>query len=108
MNRDTARRPADAAILEALTAGPLTTREISSTIIAKIRTEWSERHGYDFEWETDQEPVGARVLAHGEARDNGLLLLGYEIDPRMRRLEKLGDVVRIQVDGHRPMLWRLA
>lgn len=98
-------RPDDRAILDALAGTPLSTREVSNAIFYRIREEWSEKHGYDFEWETDEEPLGARILASQEARDAGLKLLAHEIAPRLRSLEKRGAVERIQIAGTRPMLW---
>ena len=98
-------RADDRAILQALSNGPLSTREVSDAIFRRIREEWSEKHGYDFEWETDEEPLGARLLASCEARDSGLILLAHEIAPRLRSLEKRGAVERIQIAGQRPMLW---
>lgn len=100
-------RPCDAAILRVLVDGPLTAQEIADKIRREAWAAWSERHGYDFEWGTDEEPLGARLLAHGEARDAGLLLLGYEIAPRLTQLERWGRVVRVQIAGSRPMLWQL-
>lgn len=101
----TGLRSDDRAILDALSDGPLSTREISDRIFARIRDEWADRHGYEIEWETDREPVGARLLASGEARDAGLKLHAYEIAPRLVSLEKRGAVERIQIAGRRPMLW---
>jgi DNA-binding transcriptional ArsR family regulator len=98
-------RPDDRAILDALADGPLSAQEISDRIRRTVRAAWSEKHGYDFEWETDEEPLGARLLAHGEARDAGLKLLAYELHPRLRSLEKRGALERIQIAGKRPMLW---
>lgn len=106
MARTASGNVTDRAILEALSGGPLSTREISDALFRRIREEWSERHGYDFEWATDEEPLGARLLASSEARDAGYRLQSWEIRPRLARLERLGEVERIQVEGHRPMLWR--
>jgi hypothetical protein len=70
---------------------------------------WADRHGYDLEWETDQEPFGARILAFSEADEMGLpYLFSHQVYPRLRRLERRGEVERIQVEGRRPMLWQLA
>jgi hypothetical protein len=108
MSRATRTLVADQAILDALDAsGALSTREISTWIRRRAWRDWSERHGYDFEWETDEEPVGARLLASAEARDRGILLSTWEIYRRLRWLERRGLVERIQIPGRRPMLWRL-
>jgi hypothetical protein len=96
----------DSAILKALKGGPFSTREVADRVRRAAWEAWSERHGYDFEWDTDEEPVGARILASGEARKRGLKLHAYEIHPRLRALEKRGLVERVQLAGHRPMLWR--
>jgi hypothetical protein len=108
MARTTRGIVADQAILRALEDGPLSTREIANRIFREAREAWSERHGYDFEWGTDEEPLGARLLASAEARESGLVLLAHEVAPRLRALERRGDVARVQLEGHRPMLWRLA
>lgn len=100
-------KPCDLAILDVLALGAHSAQEIADAIRRKAREDWAERHGYFFEWETDEEPLGARLLAHGDARQAGLKLLAYEIDPRLRAMEKRGEVVRIQIEGHRPMLWTL-
>lgn len=106
MSARTALRADDREILAALSDGALSAREISDAIMVKARALWAERHGYFFEWDTDEEPLGARLLAHFEARDAGWKLLTHEIDPRLRSLEKRGAVERIQVEERRPMLWR--
>lgn len=98
----------DQAILATLKDGPLSANEIADRIRRGAWAAWSERHGYDFEWETDEEPLFARLLALGEARDAGLKLHGYEMHAPLRSLERRGLVERIQIEGHRPMLWSLA
>ena len=99
-------RADDRAILDVLADGPLSANEIADRIRRRVREEWSDRHGYDFEWETDEEPVGARLLAMCEAKDAGLKIHGWEIHSRCRSLERRGAVERIQIEGQRPMLWR--
>ena len=108
MTRTTRGIVADQAILRALADGPLSTQEIARSIRLEAWAAWSERHGYDFEWETDEEPLGARLLASCEARESGLVLLAHEVAPRLAGMEKRGEVARIQIAGHRPMLWRIA
>jgi hypothetical protein len=98
-------RPDDRAILDALADGPLSTREVSDRIVARVRDEWAEAHGYEIEWGTEREPFGARLLASSEAREAGLKLLTFEIAPRLASLEKRGAVERIQIEGQRPMMW---
>jgi len=101
----TALRPDDRAILAALADGPLSTAEIAERIRHETREAWSAAHGYHFEWDTDEEPLGARLLASHEARIAGLKLQAHEVAPRLRSLEKRGAVRRIQIEGQRPMLW---
>lgn len=98
-------RPADRVILDALLDGSATAREISERVLARAKEEWAARHDYFFEWGTDEEPLGAALLAHSEARKAGWLLMPWEIDRRLRSLEKHGAVERVQVEGQRPMLW---
>jgi hypothetical protein len=100
----------DQRILGALgSSGPLTVNEIADTVRREVWAAWAERHGYDFEWETSQEPVGARLLAVSEADELGLpYLYRHQVYPRLRGLERRGEVERIQVEGRRPMLWQRA
>lgn len=103
-------RADDREILAVLENGPLSANEIADRIRQRAFDRWSDRHGYDFEWGTDargtEEPLGARLLALGEAKDEGIKTLGYQLHPRLRALEKRGAVERIQIEGQRPMLWR--
>jgi hypothetical protein len=101
---------ADQRILAALEAlGPATAREIADRLRREVWEAWAERHGYDFEWGTDEEPLGARLLAVSGADAMGLpYLFGHQVYPRLLGLERRGEVERIQVEGRRPMLWRRA
>ncbi len=97
-------------ILRVLADGPLSTREISQRMIQEMLDEWAERHGYAglFEWGSDDEPVGARLLAFSSANAEGRKALHpWELLPRLYRMERAGLVARIALDGHRPILWRL-
>lgn len=97
----------EARVLGALADGPLSVREIGVKLRREVWAAWSERHGYDFEWDSDEEPLGARILAKMEAEENGLAyLFSCEIYPVLVRLERKGCVERIQIAGRRPMLWR--
>jgi hypothetical protein len=96
----------DLEILGALERGPLSAREISDAVVRMVKEAWAERRGETIEWDTDDEPVGASLLACTEARDVGFKMMPWEIDRRLRSLERRGYVTRIQIDGHRPMLWR--
>lgn len=97
----------DQRILGALEAGPLTTNEVADKLRQEVWAAWADRHGYDFEWETDQEPLGARLLAVSEADAMGLpYLYRHQVYPRLVALERRGQVERIQLEGRRPMLWR--
>lgn len=71
-----------------------------------VKEAWADRRGETIEWGTDDEPVGASLLACTEAREIGFKLMPWEIDGRLRSLERRGLVARIQIEGHRPMLWR--
>lgn len=98
---------ADMRILGALDAGPLTANEIAYKLRREVWEAWAERHGYDIEWETDQEPVGARLLAFSEADEMGLpYLYNYAVYPRLVALETRGQVGRIQIEGRKPILWQ--
>lgn len=108
--RGSSLRADDREIIAVLGDGPLSVQEIAKTIRRRAREAWSERHDYDFEWGGDEgrgddEPLGARMLAHLEAKDAGIKLMAHEIDSRLRSLERRGAVERVQIDGHRPMLW---
>lgn len=113
MARTTRGIAADQAILRALVDGPLSTREIATRLRREACEDWADRHGYEIDWgdfdsnRGPTEPLGARLLALGEGRDAGLLFSPWEIQPRLYGLEKRGSVERIQIAGHRPMLWRL-
>jgi hypothetical protein len=88
--------------------GPATAKEIARKLRLEVWEAWAERHGYEgIEWETDREPLGARLLAFSEADKMGMpYLAGHQVYPRLVGLERRGDVRRIQIDGHRPMLWQ--
>lgn len=102
-------RPVDERILDALRDGPLSVRELEDKLRREIFEGFAESHG--FTWpEYEDEPAGLRLTALASSeRVLGLVHLhvgrGYG---RLRSLEHRGLVERIQVDGHRPMLWRLA
>lgn len=98
----------DQRILSTLVGGPLTANEIAYKLRREVWEAWADRHGYDgIEWETEREPLGARLLAFSEADEMGLPYLhSHEVYPRLRGLERRGEVARIQVEGRRPMLWQ--
>lgn len=99
-------RADDRAILDALEDGPLSTQEIAEKIRRGLREEWLIDNGIYSESEVDQPSNIVKLLSCGLGRDRGLKLMGHEIDPRLRSLEKRGAVERIQIENHRPMLWR--
>lgn len=98
---------ADLAIVSCLERGPFSTREISDEILLIVKQAWADKHGYDIEWGSDSEPVGASLLACCEAREMGFKLSPWQVGARLASLEKRGLVQRIQIKGRRPMLWRL-
>lgn len=98
---------ADVALLSALRSGPLSTREIGTRIHDHVLQSWAVEQGYEIEWKTDAEPVGARLLASCWGRELGIRWNEWEIRPRLLRLERAGEIERIQIAGHRPMLWRI-
>lgn len=100
-------RPCDQAILAVLADSPRSAQEIAAAIRRSAREAWIEREEIVQTWEDDEPPALVKLLAHGDARKDGLKLLGYEIAPRLRYLERHNLVERIQLEGHRPMLWRL-
>ena len=79
-------RSCDRVILDALLDGSATAREISERVLMRSKEEWAARHDYFFEWDTDEEPLGAALLAHSEARKAGWVLMTWEIDGRLRAL----------------------
>lgn len=97
---------AELAIVSLLEQGPRSTREISESILLHVKEAWADRRGYEIEWGTVTEPLGASLLACSEARKMGFKLHPWEIHPRLVSLERRGLVKRIQIEGHRPMLWR--
>lgn len=100
---------ADRRILGALQGGPKSAREIADVLRREVWETWAEANGYDIEWETDNEPLDARILALVSAEERGLAyLFAHQVYPRLRGLERRGLVERIQVQGRRPMLWRAA
>lgn len=99
---------AEERILGALADGPLSAREIAERLRDDLFEGWAERHGFEVAWGTDEEPLGARLLAIHEAAENGVPhLFAHQVYPRLRALELMEEVQRIQIPGHRPMLWRL-
>jgi DNA-binding transcriptional ArsR family regulator len=98
---------ADLAIVSCLERGTFSTREIADAILLIVKQAWADKHGYDIEWGSDFEPVGASLLACFEAREMGFKLSPREVGARLASLEKRGLVERIQIEGNRPMLWRL-
>lgn len=109
MNRETL--VADRLILDALQDGPKTANEISAVIRREILEAWAQEQGLEIEWGDEgrgpNEPVGARLCAISSARRRGFVYLpGYELQRRLPRMERRGLVERIQVEGHRPMLWK--
>lgn len=105
----------DQRILGALENGPLTANEIADKLRLEVWTTWAERHGYEWiEWgdprggRGPEEPVGARIMAFSEADEMGLpYLFSHAVYARLRGLEQRGEVARVQIEGRKPILWRL-
>lgn len=97
----------DHRVLGALTSGPKSTREIADLLRREVWEAWAVKHDFTFEWESEEEPVGARILAMREADELGLpYLMTDDVYARLASLEGRGFVERIQLEGHRPMLWK--
>lgn len=97
--------------LRLLADGPLSGREISERMFEETWEEWAESRGVGglIEWRTDQEPLGARLLAFCEAKDAGCEPLhAWQLYRHLVRMEKAGLVSRIQIPGHRPILWAVS
>ena len=106
--------PATLRILGALADGPLSVNEITAKLRLEVWETWAEAEGVEVEWGSPSggrgpnEPVGARLVAMASAERLGLVNLSdYQVYPRLRVLERRGEVMRLQLDGHRPTLWRL-
>lgn len=113
MNPQQLRHLADQKILEALRDGPKTANEIAAVLRREVLESWAEEQGLEIEWGDEgrgpSEPVGARLCAIASARRRGVVFVpGYELLTRLPRMEKRGLVERIQLEGHRPMLWKAA
>jgi hypothetical protein len=103
--RNTKAPVVDERILANLDA-PRTAGEIGDLIHREALDDWLERHpGYDFEWFSDDELPGARLLASCGGRDRGLRYHPWEIYPRLVALEKRGLVERITPPGGRGIIW---
>ena len=98
---------ADQRILGAIGDTPRTAREIADVLFREVLGTWRDEKGYDFEYFTDEEPLGARLLAISTAEERGLVYLAaHEVYPRLRGLERRGLVERITPPRGRGILWR--
>ena len=105
----TALKSRDLRILGALADGPLSSREVEDKLRREVWHAWADRHDLEIEWDTPSEPVGARIMAMAEATDLGVPYVRVgSAYARLVSLERRGFVTRIQIPGHRPMLWRAA
>ena len=97
----------DQRILGALESGPLSAREISEKLIAETREAWAESEGLSVdELEAEGWPSPTRLMAFAAADRLGVPFVhSWEADSRLRRMERKGQVQRIQIEGRRPMLW---
>lgn len=100
---------AERVITELLAAGPKTAQELSRAMHLQVLERWAaEELEMEVDWFTKAEPFGARLLAHVWGVQQGYVWLhAYELHNRLASMEKRGLVMRVQVVGHRPMLWRL-
>lgn len=93
-------------VLGSLADGPKSCSEIADVLRQEVWDTWADKNGLEIEWDTDREPVGARLLAWSTAADSGLVhLFRDQVYPVLRRLERKGLVSRLQIAGRRPMLW---
>jgi hypothetical protein len=100
---------AEREVLDALADGPKSSREISEATYHAARKAWAEENGFDFDPDNpdDCHPV-VKILGWSTAFGRGLRPMHpWQVDAVLRRLEKRGEVERVQIAGHRPMLWRL-
>jgi len=91
--------------------GPQSANELSKKMYLEQWERWAEEHdlGGEIEWDSGSEPVGARLLANVEARKRGVVALAsYRLYNHLVRMERDGFIERIQIPGHRPILWRRA
>lgn len=100
---------AERELLAALADGPKSSREISETTYHRAWAAWAEENGFEYD---PADPEGSsflvKILGWSTAHEHGIVPLHtWEVDRIARRLEKRGEVQRVQIAGHRPMLWRL-
>lgn len=93
-------------VLAALADGSKSCREISEWTIRRAQRAWAEEHGLDPD---DDDPVAlVRILGWSTANERGLSPMHHwQADTVLRRLEQRGQVARVQIEGRRPILWRL-
>lgn len=97
------------AILAALTNGPLSAGEICKRLYDAARQSWADENGFDYDPETEDCDRVVWLLGWATAEERGYVVLhSWQIDGLLRRMEKRSQVVRIQIPGRRPMLWRAA
>ena len=90
---------------------PRSTREITTVLRQKLQTAWGEEHGIEIEFNERGMPTEMFVpmLTLSWANARGYPYLNAQAVYRhLKRLEKQGKAWRIQVPGHRPMLWTSA
>lgn len=98
---------AEREVLDALAKGPKSANEISEATYHAARQAWCDANGITYDPE-DPPPL-VKLMGFVTAPQRGLVpMASWRVDAVLRRLEKRGEVARIQIAGRRPMLWRLA
>jgi hypothetical protein len=98
---------AEREVLDALASGPKSSREISEITVHAARKAWADENGVDYD--PNNPAPFVKLLGWHTASERGLSPMhAWEVYAVARRLEKRGEIVRVQIDGRRPMLWRLA
>lgn len=103
-------RVARARILRELAEGPLSANELGHRLWLDVMNTWAAWHGY--EWNEEDCTSFDRLRAHGWWRSQDELgpplSLGNDVYRHLRAMEKRGEVGRLEIEGHRPILWQLA
>lgn len=99
---------ARARILYELRDGPLSAPEIAHRLWLEVMTTWAEANGVL--WDEEGGTGLDRLRAHQwweKTYPCPTLSMPHAVYPYLRTLEKQGEVQRIELAGHRPILWRI-